>query len=88
MIFLAVTMGYFAETIREGISDNQRAGNISDHLLKICDGIPALFATLVAFDHNENGEVEYALPPVITAIEKDPQVHRMSCTNHKKFFIQ
>src|SRR5450631_2771420 len=34
MIFLAVTLGFFAETIREHISENAKAGELAESLYK------------------------------------------------------
>jgi len=53
MIFLAVTMGFFAETIREGISDRAKGHEYIRSFVEDMRRDTATFSSLIAFDNNK-----------------------------------
>jgi hypothetical protein len=53
MIFLAVTMGFFAETIREGISDNAKAKEYIKSFVHDLRADTATLSTVKAFDEKK-----------------------------------
>jgi|SRR6185312_2916055 len=53
MIFLAVTMGFFAETIREGISDSAKGGEYIKSFVHDLRADTAALSKLLAFDEKK-----------------------------------
>jgi hypothetical protein len=70
MIFLAVTMGFFAETIRERISDNKKGNEYIRSFVEDLRTDTANFSELLAFDQNKMDGLNN-LAPCYGIIEKD-----------------
>ena len=68
MIFLAVTMGFFAETIRENISDNSKAKEYIRSFVQDLRRDTATFSRLLAFDEKKAYALN-SLDPCYDAIE-------------------
>jgi hypothetical protein len=69
MIFLAVTMGFFAETIREGISDSTKGKEYIRSFVRDLQRDTGTFSHLVAFDQTKTAALS-TLFPCFDAIEK------------------
>jgi hypothetical protein len=70
MIFLAVTMGFFAETIREGISDRAKGHEYIRSFVEDLRRDTASFSDVIAFDKKKL-EALSNLSACFDAIEKD-----------------
>jgi hypothetical protein len=70
MIFLAVTMGFFAETIREGISDGAKGREYIRSFVQDLKHDTANFSALTAFDQNKMIALNN-LSPCFDTIEKN-----------------
>ncbi len=70
MIFLAVTMGFFAETIRESISDKSKGHEYIRSFVEDMRRDTATFAVLIAFDNNKLDALNN-LSACYNSIEKD-----------------
>jgi len=70
MIFLAVTMGFFAETVRESISDRSKGEEYIRSFVQDLRRDTASYSRLVAFDQKKL-KVLNNLSPCFDVIEKD-----------------
>jgi hypothetical protein len=73
MIFFAVTMGFFAETIREGISDKAKGREYIRSFVQDLRTDTANISNLVAFDQNKMIALDN-LVPCYDSIGKDGQL--------------
>jgi len=62
MIFLAVTMGFFAETIRENISDNAKGNEYIRSFVQDLQRDTATFSRLLAFDEKKTAVLNNLTP--------------------------
>ncbi len=62
MIFLAVTMGFFAETIRENISDNAKGKEYIRSFVQDLQRDTATFSRLLAFDEKKTAVLNNLTP--------------------------
>ncbi|MDP9048914.1 MAG: hypothetical protein M3N14_12315 [Bacteroidota bacterium] len=72
MIFLAVTMGFFAETIRERISDNAKGREYIRSFVQDLRTDTADFSAIVAYDEKKIQDLN-GLSTCADALEKDPK---------------
>ncbi len=68
MIFLAVTMGFFAETIREGISDKSKGHEYIRSFVQDLKHDTASFSYLIRFDEKKVAVLN-SMPPCFDTIE-------------------
>ncbi|HSZ85123.1 MAG TPA: hypothetical protein VK787_03785 [Puia sp.] len=77
MIFLAVTMGFFAENVRENISNNERANSLAEQLIKGLQADTANLNNVIAYENVQQERIDTLFidlqTPVIHADTKQIQ---------------
>jgi hypothetical protein len=58
MIFLAVTMGFFAESLRENISNNERAKSLAQQLIKDIQADTANLNNVISYESVQQKRID------------------------------